>query len=80
MLNISYLRELFSLSQPAKQPNRPRRAFRPAANEEQTAIGEIIDETFEPSAMDQSAGEPFQKHLKTSSPSASCVFYTHPAH
>jgi len=31
MLNISILRELFSLSQPAKQPNRPRRAFRPIA-------------------------------------------------
>ncbi|MER2010621.1 MAG: type I restriction endonuclease subunit R, partial [Psychrobacillus sp.] len=28
-----------------------------AANEEQTAIGEILDETFEPSAMDSSAKE-----------------------
>jgi len=31
MLKISYLQELFSLSQPAKQPNRPRRAFHPIA-------------------------------------------------
>lgn len=28
-----------------------------AANEEQNAIGEIVDETFEPSAMDSSAKE-----------------------
>ena len=46
MLNISNLRELFSLSQPAKQPNRPRRAFRPIALLNKSNIMDFAEGSF----------------------------------
>lgn len=52
-----YYEELNNLQKDSDKPLKIATIFSYAANEEQTAIGEIIDETFEPSAMDQSAKE-----------------------
>ena len=52
-----YYEELNNLQIDSEKPLRIATIFSYAANEEQNAIGEIVDETFEPSAMDQSAKE-----------------------
>lgn len=52
-----YYEELNKLQIDAKRPLRIATIFSYAANEEQNAIGEIVDETFEPSAMDNSSKE-----------------------
>lgn len=52
-----YYEELNNLQKESEKPLRIATIFSYAANEEQNAIGEIVDETFEPSAMDQSAKE-----------------------
>src|SRR5690554_2683679 len=52
-----YYEELNSLQKDSEKPLKIATIFSFAANEEQNAIGEIMDETFEPSAMDQSAKE-----------------------
>lgn len=52
-----YYEELNKLQIDAKRPLRIATIFSYTANEEQNAIGEIVDETFEPSAMDNSSKE-----------------------
>ncbi len=52
-----YYEELNRLQKESEKPLRIATIFSFAANEEQNAIGEITDETFEPSAMDLSAKE-----------------------
>ena len=52
-----YYEELNNLQKDIEKPLKIATIFSYAANEEQTAIGEILDESFEPSAMDQSAKE-----------------------
>lgn len=52
-----YYEALNSLQKEHEKPLKIATIFSFAANEEQTAIGEILDETFEPSAMDSSAKE-----------------------
>src|SRR5690606_20370907 len=52
-----YYEELNKLQKDSDKPLKIATIFSFAANEEQNAIGEIVDETFEPSAMDQSAKE-----------------------
>lgn len=52
-----YYEELNKLQQGSEKPLKIATIFSFAANEEQTAIGEIIDENFEPTAMDVSAKE-----------------------
>lgn len=52
-----YYEELSNLQKDSEKPLKIATIFSYAANEEQTAIGEIIDESFEPTAMDQSAKE-----------------------
>lgn len=52
-----YYEELNNLQKDSDKPLRIATIFSFAANEEQSAIGEILDETFEPSAMDISAKE-----------------------
>jgi type I restriction enzyme R subunit len=52
-----YYEELNHLQKESDKPLKIATIFSFAANEEQNAIGEIVDETFEPSAMDQSAKE-----------------------
>jgi type I restriction enzyme R subunit len=52
-----YYEEINSLQKDSEKPLKVATIFSFAANEEQNAIGEIVDETFEPSAMDQSAKE-----------------------
>ncbi|WP_162127499.1 type I restriction endonuclease subunit R [Flavobacterium phycosphaerae] len=52
-----YYEELNHLQINIENPLKIATIFSYAANEEQSAIGEIMDETFEPSAMDQSAKE-----------------------
>lgn len=52
-----YYEELNRLQQRSEKPLNIATIFSFAANEEQNAIGEIADETFEPSAMDSSAKE-----------------------
>jgi type I restriction enzyme, R subunit len=52
-----YYEELNNLQKDSEKPLKIATIFSFAANEEQSAIGEIIDETFEPSAMDVSAKE-----------------------
>ena len=52
-----YYEELNRLQKESAKPLRIATIFSFAANEEQNAIGEIADETFEPSAMDSSAKE-----------------------
>ncbi|AXP82757.1 Type I restriction enzyme EcoR124II R protein [Mariniflexile rhizosphaerae] len=52
-----YYEELNSLQKESEKPLRIATIFSFAANEEQSAIGEIVDETFEPTALDSSAKE-----------------------
>lgn len=52
-----YYETLTSLQKDNGNPLRIATIFSFAANEEQSAFGEILDETFEPSAMDSSAKE-----------------------
>lgn len=52
-----YYEELNHLQKDNDKPLKIATIFSFAANEEQSAIGEIVDETFEPSAMDSSAKE-----------------------
>ena len=52
-----YYEELTKLQKESDKPLRIATIFSFATNEEQSAIGEIVDETFEPSAMDSSAKE-----------------------
>ena len=52
-----YYEELNNLQKNAESPLKIATIFSFAANEEQSAIGEILDENFEPTAMDVSAKE-----------------------
>lgn len=52
-----YYEELNKLQDASAHPLKIATIYSYAANEEQNAIGEIVDETFEPSAMDSSAKE-----------------------
>jgi len=52
-----YYEELNGLQKDSEKPLKIATIFSYAANEEQSAIGEIVDENFEPSAMDSSAKE-----------------------
>ena len=52
-----YYEELNNLQKGSDKPLRIATIFSFAANEEQSAIGEIVDESFEPSALDSSAKE-----------------------
>ncbi|MCI3027525.1 type I restriction endonuclease subunit R [Desemzia sp. C1] len=52
-----YYEALTTLQKDSERPLKIATIFSFAANEEQSAIGEILDETFEPSAMDSSAKE-----------------------
>ncbi|TLG75290.1 type I restriction endonuclease subunit R [Culicoidibacter larvae] len=52
-----YYEALNDFQKNSEKPIRIATIFSFAANEEQSAIGEILDETFEPSAMDSSAKE-----------------------
>lgn len=52
-----YYESLKNLQQESEKPLTIATIFSYAANEEQNAIGEIVDESFEPSAMDSSAKE-----------------------
>ncbi|MBR9859973.1 type I restriction endonuclease subunit R [bacterium] len=58
-----YYDELNNLQNDSEKPLKIATIFSYAANEEQNAIGEIVDETFEPSAMDQSAKEFLNKAI-----------------
>jgi len=53
----SYYEELTNLQKDTEKPLRIATIFSFAANEEQSAIGDITDETFEPTALDSSAKE-----------------------
>ncbi|WP_293298590.1 type I restriction endonuclease subunit R [Pedobacter sp. UBA4863] len=53
----SYYEELNRLQKENEKPLKIATIFSFAANEEQNAVGEIADETFEPSALDSSAKE-----------------------
>ena len=52
-----YYESLANLQKDNEKPLKIATIFSFAANEEQSAIGEILDETFEPTAMDSSAKE-----------------------
>ncbi len=52
-----YYEAITNLQKGVEKPLKIATIFSFAANEEQSAIGEIVDETFEPSAMDMSAKE-----------------------
>jgi type I restriction enzyme R subunit len=52
-----FYEELNSLQQQSDKPLKIATIFSYSANEEQSSIGEILDETFEPTALDQSAKE-----------------------
>jgi len=52
-----YYEELNRLQKDSEKPLKIATIFSYAANEEQSAIGEIVDENFEPTAMDSSAKE-----------------------
>ncbi|MGC4018490.1 MAG: type I restriction endonuclease subunit R [Muricomes sp.] len=52
-----YYESLINLQMDSDRPLKIATIFSFAANEEQNAIGEILDETFEPTAMDSSAKE-----------------------
>lgn len=59
-----YYEELFNLQKESEKPLKIATIFSFAANEEQSAIGEIVDESFETSAMDISAKEFLTKAIK----------------
>src|SRR5690554_176094 len=52
-----YYEALIDLQKDSDKPLKVATIFSYAANEEQNAIGEIVDETFEPSALDRTAKE-----------------------
>jgi len=52
-----YYQELNRLQKESDKPLKIATIFSYAANEEQSAVGEIVDETFEPAAMDLSSKE-----------------------
>ena len=56
-----YYQELNALQEDSDRPLKIATIFSYAANEEQNAIGDITDETFEPTAMDVSAKEFLEK-------------------
>lgn len=58
-----YYEELNNLQKESNKPLKIATIFSFAANEEQSAIGEIVDETFEPSAMDVTAKEFLSKAI-----------------
>ncbi len=58
-----YYEEINHLQKGSDKPLKIATIFSYAANEEQSAKGEIVDETFEPSAMDQSAKESLTKAI-----------------
>jgi type I restriction enzyme R subunit len=58
-----YYEELTKLQIDSEKPLKIVTIFSFAANEEQSAIGEILDESFEPSAMDSSAKEFLSKAI-----------------
>jgi type I restriction enzyme, R subunit len=58
-----YYEELNRLQKDSEKPLKIATIFSYAANEEQSAIGEIVDENFEPSAMDSSAKEFLKKAI-----------------
>lgn len=58
-----YYEELNLLQKDRDKPLNIATIFSYAANEEQSAIGEIVDENFEPSAMDSSAKEFLKKAI-----------------
>ncbi len=58
-----YYEELNNLQKDSDKPLKIATIFSFAANEEQNAIGEIVDESFEPSAMDSSAKESLTKAI-----------------
>lgn len=58
-----YYEELNNLQKDAEKPLKIATIFSFAANEEQNAIGDIQDESFEPSAMDSSAKEFLSKAI-----------------
>lgn len=59
-----YYESLNNLQKGSSNPLKIATIFSFAANEEQTAIGEILDESFEPSAMDSSAKEFLNSAIK----------------
>lgn len=59
----SYYEELTNLQKDTEKPLRIATIFSFAANEEQSAIGDITDETFEPTALDSSAKEFLTKSI-----------------
>ena len=58
-----YYQELNALQKDSDRPLKIATIFSYAANEEQNAIGDITDETFEPTAMDVSAKEFLEKAI-----------------
>lgn len=58
-----YYEELNNLQKESDKPLKIATIFSFAANEEQSAIGEILDESFEPSAMNSSAKEFLSKAI-----------------
>ncbi|WP_392437099.1 type I restriction endonuclease subunit R [Cruoricaptor ignavus] len=58
-----YYEELNRLQKDSERPLKIATIFSYAANEEQTAIGEIVDENFEPSALESSAKEFLSKAI-----------------
>lgn len=59
-----YYEELNNLQKKSDKPLKIATIFSFAANEEQSAIGEILDESFEPSAMNSSAKEFLSKAIE----------------
>lgn len=59
-----YYEELNHLQKESDKPLKIATIFSFAANEEQSAIGEIVDESFEPSAMNSSAKEFLSKAIE----------------
>ena len=59
-----YYEELNNLQKGSDKPLKIATIFSFAANEEQSAIGEILDESFEPSAMNSSAKEFLSKAIQ----------------
>ena len=59
-----YYEELKNLQKESEKPLKIATIFSYAANEEQSAIGDIVDENFEPSAMDSSAKEFLSKAIQ----------------
>lgn len=59
-----YYESLTTLQKDSERPLKIATIFSFAANEEQSSIGEILDETFEPSAMDSSAKEFLSQAIK----------------